>query len=125
MWSLVHTAVTSVSDRIPLIDLVLLMLQCRKNVCYDQILFPFYGDSILEDFPFYGDSILEDLVATLADGIVSTYLELISVCGNLSNEESPSGIFLLMHPKVLLSMKQKNKVLLMRFDCWTDRAFWV
>ncbi|KAK8345923.1 hypothetical protein V6Z12_A07G180400 [Gossypium hirsutum] len=76
-------------------------------------------------FPFYGDSILEDLVATLADGIVSTYLELMSVYGNLSNEESPSGIFLLMHPKVLLSMKQKNKVLLMRFDGWTDRAFWV
>ncbi|KAE8676267.1 hypothetical protein F3Y22_tig00111621pilonHSYRG00410 [Hibiscus syriacus] len=53
----------------------------RKGCCYDQSLFTLYGDSILED-----------LVITLADGIASTYLELISVDGNLSNEVNDLGL---------------------------------
>ncbi|XVF81157.1 hypothetical protein PTKIN_Ptkin15bG0134300 [Pterospermum kingtungense] len=53
----------------------------RKGCCYDQSLFKLYGDSILED-----------LVITLADGIASTYLELISVDGNLSDEVSSMGL---------------------------------
>ncbi|XP_022771428.1 uncharacterized protein LOC111314387 isoform X3 [Durio zibethinus] len=53
----------------------------RKGCCYDQSLFTLYGDSILED-----------LVITLADGIASTYLELISVDGNLSDEVNSLGL---------------------------------
>ncbi|KAK8688598.1 hypothetical protein V6N13_087355 [Hibiscus sabdariffa] len=53
----------------------------RKHCCYDQRLFTLYGDSILED-----------LVITLADGIASTYLELISVDGNLSDEVNDLGL---------------------------------
>ncbi|KAK8711701.1 hypothetical protein V6N13_146972 [Hibiscus sabdariffa] len=53
----------------------------RKDCCYDQRLFTLYGDSILED-----------LVITLADGIASTYLELISVDGNLSDEVNDLGL---------------------------------
>ncbi|XWS47107.1 hypothetical protein CRYUN_Cryun14cG0125100 [Craigia yunnanensis] len=53
----------------------------RKGCCYDQRLFNLYGDSILED-----------LVITLADGIASTYLELISVDGQLSDEVSSLGL---------------------------------
>ncbi|GMJ09019.1 hypothetical protein like AT5G48830 [Hibiscus trionum] len=53
----------------------------RKDCCYDQSLFNLYGDSILED-----------LVITLADGIASTYLELISVDGNLSDEVNDLGL---------------------------------
>ncbi|GMI66389.1 hypothetical protein like AT5G48830 [Hibiscus trionum] len=52
-----------------------------KGCCYDQSLFTLYGDSILED-----------LVITLADGIASTYLELISVDGNLSDEVNDLGL---------------------------------
>ena len=54
---------------------------CRKGCCYDKSLFTLYGDSILED-----------LVITLADGIVSIYLELISVDGNLSDEVNSLGL---------------------------------
>ncbi|KAJ8749487.1 hypothetical protein K2173_025682 [Erythroxylum novogranatense] len=39
-----------------------------------------------------GNSILEDLVITLADGVASAYLELISVDGNLSNEINALGL---------------------------------
>ncbi|XVF32226.1 hypothetical protein REPUB_Repub17cG0063000 [Reevesia pubescens] len=53
----------------------------RKGCCYDQSLFTLYGDSILED-----------LVISLADGIASTYLELISVDGNLSDEVNNLGL---------------------------------
>ncbi|OMO88910.1 hypothetical protein CCACVL1_08114 [Corchorus capsularis] len=53
----------------------------RKGCCYDQSLFTLYGDSILED-----------LVITLADGIANTYLELISVDGNLSDEVNALGL---------------------------------
>ncbi|XWS31298.1 hypothetical protein CRYUN_Cryun23aG0065100 [Craigia yunnanensis] len=53
----------------------------RKGCCYDQSLFTLYGDSILED-----------LLITLADGIASTYLELISVDGNLSDEVNSLGL---------------------------------
>ncbi|MBA0715358.1 hypothetical protein Golax_014259, partial [Gossypium laxum] len=53
----------------------------RKGCCYDQSLFTLYGDSILED-----------LVITIADGIASTYLDLISVDGNLSDEANDLGL---------------------------------
>ncbi|XP_044491692.1 uncharacterized protein LOC123215593 isoform X2 [Mangifera indica] len=53
----------------------------RKGCCYDKTLFSLYVDSILED-----------LVITLADGIASIYLELISVDGNLSNEINSLGL---------------------------------
>lgn len=47
----------------------------REGCCYDQNLFTLHGVVILED-----------LVITLADGITSAYLELISVDGDASNE---------------------------------------
>ncbi|XP_021907227.1 uncharacterized protein LOC110821623 isoform X2 [Carica papaya] len=47
----------------------------RKDCWYDHSLFLSHGDSILED-----------LVITLADGIATSYLEIISVDGNMSNE---------------------------------------
>lgn len=53
----------------------------RKGCCYDKTLFSLYVDSILED-----------LVITLADGIASIYLGLISVDGNLSNEINSLGL---------------------------------
>ncbi|XP_043805699.1 uncharacterized protein LOC110630227 isoform X4 [Manihot esculenta] len=53
----------------------------RKSCCYDQSFFTLHGDVILED-----------LVITLADGIASVYLELISVDGNLSNEMNNLGM---------------------------------
>ncbi|KAF2292607.1 hypothetical protein GH714_025992 [Hevea brasiliensis] len=53
----------------------------RKSCCYDQSLFTLHGNSILED-----------LVITLADGIASVYLELISVDGYLSNEKNNLGM---------------------------------
>ncbi|WCJ38102.1 hypothetical protein M5689_019178 [Euphorbia peplus] len=53
----------------------------RKNCCYDHGLFTLHGDSILED-----------LVITLADGIASVYLELISVDGKLSDELNDLGM---------------------------------
>ncbi|PSR89698.1 Ycf55-like protein [Actinidia chinensis var. chinensis] len=48
----------------------------RRDCCY-------YDSSL---FTQHGVTILEDLVITLADGIVSVYLELISIDGNMSNE---------------------------------------
>ncbi|KAJ4842308.1 hypothetical protein Tsubulata_026582 [Turnera subulata] len=53
----------------------------RKGSCYDTKLLTVQGVSILED-----------LVITLADGIASVYLELISVDGNLSNEMNTPDI---------------------------------
>ncbi|XP_057985082.1 uncharacterized protein LOC110671825 isoform X2 [Hevea brasiliensis] len=53
----------------------------RKSCCYDQSLFTLHGNSILED-----------LVITLADGIASVYLKLISVDGYLSNEKNNLGM---------------------------------
>ncbi|XP_059432345.1 uncharacterized protein LOC132165700 isoform X2 [Corylus avellana] len=50
-----------------------------------------YDNSI---FILHGISILEDLVITLADGIASIFLELISVDGNLSNEMNRLGLAL-------------------------------
>ncbi|KAJ6403796.1 hypothetical protein OIU84_012075 [Salix udensis] len=55
----------------------------RKSCCYDCRLFMLHGDSILED-----------LVITLADGIASVYLELISVDGSLSNEMNSLDMFM-------------------------------
>ncbi|XP_044501061.1 uncharacterized protein LOC123222390 isoform X2 [Mangifera indica] len=55
----------------------------RKGCWYDNTLFSLYADSILED-----------LVITLADGIASIYLELISVDGNLPNEISSLGLMM-------------------------------
>ncbi|ESR56865.1 hypothetical protein CICLE_v10019729mg [Citrus x clementina] len=43
-------------------------------------------------FALYAESILEDLVITLADGIASIYLELISVDGDFSNEINSLGL---------------------------------
>ncbi|PSR86371.1 Ycf55-like protein [Actinidia chinensis var. chinensis] len=54
----------------------------RDSCCYDSSLFTQHGVAILED-----------LVITLADGIASVYLELISVDGNMSNEIN-SGLML-------------------------------
>ncbi|KAK9282565.1 hypothetical protein L1049_005486 [Liquidambar formosana] len=51
--------------------------------CYDHSLFTLHGVAILED-----------LVITLADGIASIYLELISVDGNMSNEMNGLGLIL-------------------------------
>lgn len=45
-------------------------------------------------FTQHGVAILEDLVITLADGIASVYLELISVDGNMSNEINYLGLML-------------------------------
>ncbi|KAH7576333.1 hypothetical protein JRO89_XS01G0037900 [Xanthoceras sorbifolium] len=42
-------------------------------------------------FALHAESILEDLVITLADGIASIYLELVSVDGNLSSEINSLG----------------------------------
>jgi hypothetical protein len=55
----------------------------REGCCYDNSLFILHGISILED-----------LVITLADGIASIFLELISVDGNLSNEMNRLGLAL-------------------------------
>ena len=55
----------------------------RKSCCYDCRLFILHGDSILED-----------LVITLADGIASVYLEIISVDGSLSNEMNSLDMFM-------------------------------
>lgn len=55
----------------------------REGCCYDNSLFILHGISILED-----------LVITLADGIASIFLELISVDGNLSNEMNRMGLAL-------------------------------
>lgn len=55
----------------------------RKGCCHDHRLFTLHADSILED-----------LVVTLADGIASNYLELISVDGSLSDEISSLGLVL-------------------------------
>lgn len=52
----------------------------REGCCYDHSLFTLHGVVILED-----------LVITLADGISSVYLELISVDGNVSNEMNSLG----------------------------------
>lgn len=52
----------------------------REGCCYDR--------SVLT---LHGVVILEDLVITLADGISSLYLELISVDGNVSNEMNSLG----------------------------------
>ncbi|KAM7263648.1 hypothetical protein ACFE04_001331 [Oxalis oulophora] len=52
----------------------------REGCCYEHNLFILHGDSILED-----------LVISLADGIASIYLELVSVDGNLSNEMNSLG----------------------------------
>lgn len=43
-------------------------------------------------FALYAESILEDLVITLADGIASIYLELISVDGDFPNEINSLGL---------------------------------
>lgn len=51
-----------------------------------------YYDSSL--FELHGISILEDLVISLADGIASIFLELISVDGNLSNKMNSLGLVL-------------------------------
>lgn len=53
----------------------------RKGCSYDHSVFTLYADSILED-----------LVISLADGIASIYLELISVDSNLSNEINSLGL---------------------------------
>ncbi|KAJ4728506.1 Phosphoglycolate phosphatase [Melia azedarach] len=53
----------------------------RKGCSYDHSMFTLYADSILED-----------LVISLADGIASIYLELISVDSNLSNEINSLGL---------------------------------
>uniref|UniRef100_A0A5B7A7Q2 Uncharacterized protein n=1 Tax=Davidia involucrata TaxID=16924 RepID=A0A5B7A7Q2_DAVIN len=50
-----------------------------------------YGYSL---FTLHGVAILEDLVITLADGIASMYLELISVDGDMSNEMNSFGSIL-------------------------------
>ena len=55
----------------------------REGCCYDNSIFLLHGVSILED-----------LVITLADGIASIFLELISVDGNLSNEMNSLGLAL-------------------------------
>lgn len=55
----------------------------RDGCCYDNSIFILHGISILED-----------LVITLADGIASIFLELISVDGNLSNEMDSLGLAL-------------------------------
>ncbi|KAK7847009.1 hypothetical protein CFP56_007223 [Quercus suber] len=55
----------------------------REDCCYDNSIFLLHGVSILED-----------LVITLADGIASIFLELISVDGNLSNEMNSLGLAL-------------------------------
>ena len=52
----------------------------REGCCYNHSLFTLHGVVILED-----------LVITLADGISSVYLELISVDGNVSNEMNSLG----------------------------------
>ncbi|KAG2712026.1 hypothetical protein I3760_04G105400 [Carya illinoinensis] len=53
----------------------------REGCCYDKNLFILHGTSILED-----------MVITLADGIASIFLELISVDGNFSNEVNSLGL---------------------------------
>lgn len=53
----------------------------RQGCCYDYSFFSLHAVSILED-----------LVITLADGIASIYLELISVDSNMSNEMNSLGL---------------------------------
>ncbi|XP_057965887.1 uncharacterized protein LOC131156315 [Malania oleifera] len=55
----------------------------RKDCCYDNSLFVVHGVAILED-----------LLITLADGIASIYLELISVDGNMPNEMNSQSLIL-------------------------------
>ncbi|KAK3032145.1 hypothetical protein RJ639_034970 [Escallonia herrerae] len=55
----------------------------RQDCCYDYSFFTIHGVSLLED-----------LVITLADGIASMYVELISVDGNMSNEMNRLGLSL-------------------------------
>lgn len=59
------------------------LCSCREGRCYDHSLFTLHGVAILED-----------LVITLADGIASIHLELISVDGNMSNEMNGLGLIL-------------------------------
>nr|VDC68262.1 unnamed protein product [Brassica rapa] len=53
----------------------------RKASCYDLTLFRTHGVAILEDF-----------IITLADGVASIYLELISVDSKFSNEVNSGGL---------------------------------
>ncbi|KAM7496207.1 hypothetical protein LguiA_020621 [Lonicera macranthoides] len=55
----------------------------RQGCCYDKSFFTLHAVSVLED-----------LVITLADGIASMYLELISVDGDISNDMSSLGLSL-------------------------------
>ncbi|XP_043706825.1 uncharacterized protein LOC122656400 isoform X1 [Telopea speciosissima] len=62
--------------------LLFLRFGCRRGVCC-------YDYKLLTE---HGIDILEDLVLTLADGIASIYLELISVDSNLSSEMNSLGL---------------------------------
>lgn len=64
-----------------LIFIETLLFFSRKGSTYDYSVFALYAESILED-----------LVITLADGIASIYLELISVDGDFSNEINSLGL---------------------------------
>ena len=59
------------------------MCSTRQGCCYDKSFFTLHAVSVLED-----------LVITLADGIASMYLELISVDGDISNDMSSLGLSL-------------------------------
>lgn len=55
----------------------------RKDSCYD-----------FDFFTRHGVSVLEDLVISLADGVASMYVELISVDGNMSDGINSLGLSL-------------------------------
>ena len=55
----------------------------RKDSCYD-----------FDFFSCHGVSVLEDLVISMADGVASMYVELISVDGNMSDGIHSLGLSL-------------------------------
>uniref|UniRef100_A0A7N2LLL1 Uncharacterized protein n=1 Tax=Quercus lobata TaxID=97700 RepID=A0A7N2LLL1_QUELO len=71
-----------------------------EDCCYDNSIFLLHGVSILED-----------LVITLADGIASIFLELISVDGNLSNEMNSLGLALCtLSTRALQRLRNENLI---------------
>ncbi|KAL2540746.1 hypothetical protein Adt_01724 [Abeliophyllum distichum] len=75
--------------------------QSGKEDLYAELIFALRFGSVRPDgyynhtlFTQHGVAILEDLVITLADGVASMYLELISVDSSLSNEMNSLGLSL-------------------------------
>lgn len=80
----------------------------------------FYSSSL---FIRHGVAILEDLLITLADGIASMYLELISVDSSLTNEMNNLGLSLCTLSTRSLQ-RLRNEVLFYTFSFLMFLPFW-